>query len=580
MAMYVPDEINLTLYRILTGDQHEFITKFTNTQTALETFSDQLNPMVASIAQALADALEVAENTRQQAISDTTAIKNQTALIRDATYQIKADTAQIQTATQSIYANEVIPARDATLGYRNEAATIRDQTQALSESGLPPQTGNAGKSLMTDGEGTVWGSPLPALAGNARRKLSVNTSEDGVVWLADPEAFITGDILDSAAEKNAPDWLECNGSVYLQDSYPELFALIGLSQQPFDPPAETGSVSGGSATSNWYPRSATFTPDDSVLFVHGSVSLLVFNVEGDVYTLQAELTEVADGVMVVSRSGQYLMVMRSSYNTVYSPAIYKWSGSLLTQINTPSQTTGNLKGRAISSDGEFAAYAYQADGYWYFRLLKNTNDSYTQTFQDTGYDRSFLMFTPDGSRLLSVSSSGQMTAYDVSVAGTISVSSQFDVSNFNSNSSSLGSTAISSDGSTLVNVTGSDSKVYTVGNENISFLGSFAERNDVPFISPAGRYIVLRNSRKVYKVTTEGVEELSELPGINSAATYNLEALAFTNDEERAFSVFRYNNNKEFVNYSSYPYDQTSEFVVPTLPAAGTFANVKRYIKS
>ncbi|MEL7893523.1 hypothetical protein [Vreelandella neptunia] len=124
MAMTTPDEINLTLYRIVTGDQREFITKFTSTQTALETFSAQLNPMVSSIAQALEDALTAAEETRQQAVDETTAIKN-------ATDQIKTETAQIQTATQSIYDNEVIPARNATQGYRDEAEAIRDQTQAI-----------------------------------------------------------------------------------------------------------------------------------------------------------------------------------------------------------------------------------------------------------------------------------------------------------------------------------------------------------------------------------------------------------------------------------------------------------------
>lgn len=48
------------------------------------------------------------------------------------------------------------------LEYRNQAATIRDQTLAISESGLPAQAGNAGKSLITDGTATRWDSPLPS----------------------------------------------------------------------------------------------------------------------------------------------------------------------------------------------------------------------------------------------------------------------------------------------------------------------------------------------------------------------------------------------------------------------------------
>jgi len=189
MAMSTPDQINLTLYRINTGDQREFITKFTSTQTALETFSAQLNPMVSSIAQALDDALQAAEDTRQQAITDTNAIKTQTAGIRDATDQIRTDTAQIQTATQSIYDNEVIPARNATQEYRDEAATIRDQTQAISESGLPSQAGNAGKSLITDGSSTRWDSPLPDKVGNENKALFVSADGTQEEWrtIEDPD---------------------------------------------------------------------------------------------------------------------------------------------------------------------------------------------------------------------------------------------------------------------------------------------------------------------------------------------------------------------------------------------------------
>ena len=109
MAMTTPDELNLTLYRIVTGDTREFITKFTNTQTALETFSAQLNPMVASIAQALADALEEAESTRQQAITDTNAIKN---------------TAVEAAGTATTKAGEAADSAQAALDYRNQTQAI------------------------------------------------------------------------------------------------------------------------------------------------------------------------------------------------------------------------------------------------------------------------------------------------------------------------------------------------------------------------------------------------------------------------------------------------------------------------
>jgi len=109
MAMTTPDEINLTLYRIVTGDDREFITKFTNTQSALETFSAQLNPMVASIAQALDDALQAAEETRQQAITDTTAIKN-TAVSAAATATTKAGESANSAAEALQYRNEAMQA--------------------------------------------------------------------------------------------------------------------------------------------------------------------------------------------------------------------------------------------------------------------------------------------------------------------------------------------------------------------------------------------------------------------------------------------------------------------------------------
>ena len=73
--------------------------------------------MVASIAQALADALQEAESTRQQAVDDTTAIKN-AAVQETNTLKGQAESAAT-TATEK--AGEAASSAQAALDYRNQA---------------------------------------------------------------------------------------------------------------------------------------------------------------------------------------------------------------------------------------------------------------------------------------------------------------------------------------------------------------------------------------------------------------------------------------------------------------------------
>ncbi|MFI0472232.1 hypothetical protein ACGLWX_05850 [Halomonas sp. HMF6819] len=75
MSIFVPNE--LVLQPINAGDQIAFITKFNNTQAVFALFAEQCNQMVQSIDTALSETLKEAEQTRQQAITDTNSIKDE-----------------------------------------------------------------------------------------------------------------------------------------------------------------------------------------------------------------------------------------------------------------------------------------------------------------------------------------------------------------------------------------------------------------------------------------------------------------------------------------------------------------------
>jgi hypothetical protein len=62
-------------------------------------------------------------------------------------------------------AGEASDSAAAALASQNLALQYKNETAAISESGLPPQTGNSGKSLTTNGTITEWTAITAAMVG-------------------------------------------------------------------------------------------------------------------------------------------------------------------------------------------------------------------------------------------------------------------------------------------------------------------------------------------------------------------------------------------------------------------------------
>lgn len=102
--------------------------------------------------------------------------------------------------------------------------TLSNKTIVDPKLQLGGTNGTAGQVLMSQGAGLppVWGS---------------------VGGLGSGGTFATGDILLTARTLTAPDWLPADGTVYLQSSYPALFAKVGTLVDPRLP---------------WTPRTSSF----------------------------------------------------------------------------------------------------------------------------------------------------------------------------------------------------------------------------------------------------------------------------------------------------------------------------------
>jgi hypothetical protein len=79
-----------------------------------------------------------------------------------------ADSAAAALASQGVATTKAGEASDsaaAALASQNLALQYKNETAAISESGLPPQTGNSGKSLTTNGTITEWTAITAAMVG-------------------------------------------------------------------------------------------------------------------------------------------------------------------------------------------------------------------------------------------------------------------------------------------------------------------------------------------------------------------------------------------------------------------------------
>jgi hypothetical protein len=96
-----------------------------------------------------------------------------------------ADSAAAALASQGVATTKAGEASDsaaAALASQNLALQYKNETAAISESGLPPQTGNSGKSLTTNGTITEWTAITAAMVG--AEPIIGNPASDGMMLIS------------------------------------------------------------------------------------------------------------------------------------------------------------------------------------------------------------------------------------------------------------------------------------------------------------------------------------------------------------------------------------------------------------
>ena len=121
------------------------------------------------------------------------------------------------------------------------------------------------------------------------------------------ESFATGDIILSSREITAPEWLPADGSLFLQSSYPDLFARVGLLSDgrvklanPISPPSGAGN-------------GCSFSPNGTYLAVAYASSpfITIYKRSGDTFTKLADPSTLPVGIAgdcAFSSDGTYLAV--------------------------------------------------------------------------------------------------------------------------------------------------------------------------------------------------------------------------------------------------------------------------------
>ena len=178
-----------------------------------------------------------------------------------------------------------------------------------------------------------------------------------------PVAWNTGDVIQTSRALSAPDWLPCDGSPYLQSSYPALYAELGLIPDvvPGDKMSAPATLPTDAANGCSWDASGTY------LAVVNSTSpyITVYERSGSTLTKIANPATLPTGAAYGcswDSSGTYLAVVNSTSPYI---TVYQRSGSTLTKLADPatlpaSNTTGVSFG---ASGGVYLAVAVSSTPY-------------------------------------------------------------------------------------------------------------------------------------------------------------------------------------------------------------------------
>ena len=165
---------------------------------------------------------------------------------------------------------------------------------------------------------------------------------------------ITGTLIEgSSLALTIPDYLPCNGGIYLESTYPDLHPLI--------PPAFPDvKLTDPSTLPTGTGYGTAFSPDGVYLsVVHATAPFItIYKRSGDVFTKLTNPSTLPTGQgngTAFSPDGVYLSVVHSASPFI---TIYKRSGDVFTKLTDPSTLpTGQGNGTAFSPDGVYLSVA-------------------------------------------------------------------------------------------------------------------------------------------------------------------------------------------------------------------------------
>ena len=242
------------------ADSANFDTRADAFMPALVTLATEINATVAATNLATAS-VDTKHATVVADAIQTAADRVQTGIDAAAT---AADA--IQTAADRVQTglDRVATAADRVQTGEDAAAAAASAAAASAVTGIPAfGAGDAGKVMVVNpGEtGYTLGAVQTPLVSGANIKTINGASILGSGDIA-VESFSTGDIIFSTQDLSAPDWLRADGSAYLQASYPDLYAEVGLLMQL---PLPKLSNPADLPTSNGY--GVAFSPDGTYMSV-------------------------------------------------------------------------------------------------------------------------------------------------------------------------------------------------------------------------------------------------------------------------------------------------------------------------
>ena len=387
--------------------------------------------------------------------------------------------------------------------------------------------------------------------------------------VASSSGALAGDILTTARPLSAPDWLQPNGSVYLQSSYPALSAVVGFLLDLTTTPAPATLPTGQG-------NAAAYSPDGTRLAIgHATTPFLtVYSRSGVTLTKLADpATLPASAVLDAAWSpdGTYLAV---AHATTPFLSVYKWNGSTLTKLSNPAVLpAGACSGVSWNNDGSILAVGGSNVS---LVVYSRAGDVFTKLTVATGTNNcAKVRFNPTGTMLVCVSAqSPYLVTYSVSGTTLTYLGNPAVLPAISPNNA-----AWSPDGAYLT-LGGGDAPFV----ETYNVVGTALTKLAAPAVAPTsavagaaysndGRYLALSGNPTLLYSHSAGVLTKLTMPAFVFGAFS--QSLSFSPGDE--FLACAVNGTPPIQNYTS-GYDRRTQFALPKMTAAP--AGLTNYIKT